>query len=345
MCFKTISIILILFLSHLSIIIFFIKLLKKEIDLRKNTENKLYNEIDEKIDIIKKIVASEKYLKELMTIIEYSPISIVITDSENVIRYGNSTMLQLTGYSKEEIIGKTPNIFKSDYHSKEFYEKMWSDLKLGKEWRGEFKNLKKDGSFYWERAIIIPVKDELGRVYRFLALKEDISEQKRYMEQLYFQAERDSLTGIYNRRAGLNFLQEEIECSKKYGMKLSICFLDINNLKTVNDSLGHDFGDEMIKRFVDTVSFSLREEDIFFRFGGDEFIVIFKYCNFDSAEKIWQRVKLEINSTNKTIEKYQISVSHGVVEYDSELFQNIDDFITEADKRMYAEKKIIKGLK
>ncbi len=127
-------------------------------------------------------------------------------------------------------------------------------------------------------------------------------------------------------------------------MKLSICFLDINNLKTVNDSLGHDFGDEMIKKFTNTASSLLREEDIFFRFGGDEFVIIFKYCNFESAEKIWQRVKLGISSTNETIEKYQISVSHGVVEYDSNLFETIEEFISKADKQMYVEKKIIKGL-
>ncbi len=141
MCFKTAFLISIL--TNILIIIFFIRKLKKEINIRKNLKIKLRNEIDEKITIIKEVVNSEKYLKELMTIIELSPISIVITDENGVMKYGNQTMLQLSGYTKEEIIGKNPNIFKSDYHSREFYEKMWRDLKAGKEWRGEFKNLKK----------------------------------------------------------------------------------------------------------------------------------------------------------------------------------------------------------
>ena len=146
-------------------------------------------------------------------------------------------------------------------------------------WR--IQEYEKNGEVYWERTIIIPVKNEDGLIYSYLAIKEDITDKKMQMELLQTQAERDDLTGLYNRRFGIRILTNEIEKAKENETSLFVCFVDLNKLKYVNDYFGHDYGDEMIKIFSDTVAGELRERDIFFRIGGDEFVIIFSNCTIE----------------------------------------------------------------
>lgn len=219
----------------------------RDISLRKKLEQKIIEEINEKNVLIEMLSKSEQELKEFFVIIEHSPISVVITDVNGNIKYANKTVLELTGYAMEELIGKNPRVLKSGFHTKEFYEKMWKEIKSGNEWRGEIKNVKKDKSTYWERAIIIPIKNDAGEIYSFLALKEDITESKKQAELIKYQAERDALTGIYNRRAGLSILENIIENAKLNNGEVILCFIDLNNLKYTNDNFGHEKEDDMIK--------------------------------------------------------------------------------------------------
>lgn len=286
---------------------------------------------------------SEQELKEFFVIIEHSPISVVITDIDGNIRYANKTVLDLTGYTMEELIGKNPRILKSGFHPKEFYEQMWKEIKSGNEWRGEIKNIKKNRKTYWERAIIIPIKNDKGEIYSFLALKEDITESRKQAELIQYQAERDSLTGIYNRRAGLNILENIVEVSKNNEEEVIVCFIDLNNLKHTNDSFGHEKGDDMIKTFSEVVKNCLRDKDIFFRFGGDEFIIIFKECSIESSEKIWIRITQGFKEINRLGEKeYMLSASHGICKYDRNEHSTMEEFIKCADAKMYEEKRIMK---
>jgi len=306
-------------------------------------EEKIKYEIEQKNILIEKLSKSEHELKEFFTIIELSPISVVITDENANIRYANKTVLNLTGYTIDELIGQNPRILKSGLHAKEFYEKMWNDLKNGNEWKGEIQNIKKNKEVYWERSIIIPIKNEKGEIYSFLALKEDITESKKQADIIKYQAERDALTGICNRRAGIYTLENIINDSKKNEKKAVICFIDLNNLKYTNDNFGHEAGDDMIKTFSKVVKNCLRDEDYFFRFGGDEFIIIFKSCTVEIAEKIWTRIKTGFDKINNSNEKkFILSASHGIVEYNSNEYLTIEEFIVAADKKMYEEKKISK---
>lgn len=318
----------------------------RDISLRKKLEQKIIEEINEKNVLIEMLSKSEQELKEFFVIIEHSPISVVITDVNGNIKYANKTVLELTGYAMEELIGKNPRVLKSGFHTKEFYEKMWKEIKSGNEWRGEIKNVKKDKSTYWERAIIIPIKNDAGEIYSFLALKEDITESKKQAELIKYQAERDALTGIYNRRAGLSILENIIENAKLNNGEVILCFIDLNNLKYTNDNFGHEKGDDMIKTFSKTVESCLRDKDIFFRFGGDEFIIIFKNSSIEITENIWLRITEafdEINNLNK--KEYLLSASHGVCKYDREKYSTIEEFIKCADAKMYEEKRRLKEIR
>lgn len=126
----------------------------------------------------------EKRLRQLSLAVEQSPAVVVITDKDANIIYVNSKFTQITGYEYQEAIGKNPRILKSGEQTKEFYKELWDTITAGKEWRGEFHNKKKDGSFYWESALISPIKDDEGEIVNFIAVKEDTTERKKMLDDL-----------------------------------------------------------------------------------------------------------------------------------------------------------------
>lgn len=133
---------------------------------------------------------SEKRLKLLSTSIEQSPVSVVITDKEGNIEYVNPRFSEVTGYSLAEALGKNPRILKSDNQEKEFYQNLWNTILSGNVWHGEFCNKKKNGEYYWERAAISPIVDKGGHISFFVAVKEDITEMKKILEDLIKAKER-----------------------------------------------------------------------------------------------------------------------------------------------------------
>lgn len=135
------------------------------------------------LDITKRKEYEEKLLS-FSRAVEQSPASIIITDVEGKIEYANPFFSQLTGYSREEYIGRTPRIMKSGHHSVAFYKQMWDTIKSGKTWEGELYNRKKDKSFYWEQATIAPIKNENGKIINFVAIKTDITESKEMTQKL-----------------------------------------------------------------------------------------------------------------------------------------------------------------
>jgi hypothetical protein len=127
---------------------------------------------------------SEWQVKKLSMAVEQSPVSIFITDTAGIIEYVNPKVIEVTGYSLEELIGKTPNIFSAGLTPKRVYDKLWKTISSGKEWRGEFHNKKKNGEFYWELASISPILNEKGVITHYLAIKEDITVHKEMVKDL-----------------------------------------------------------------------------------------------------------------------------------------------------------------
>lgn len=171
----------------------------------------------------------------------------------------------------------------------------------------------------------------------------DISERKKKEEQLSHFATTDILTGVYNRRMGMELLGKEIKITKRRNSLLSICFLDLDGLKKVNDEHGHQEGDKLLKKVALVIKNNIRESDIFCRMGGDEFLVIFPDSSEEAAEGIWQRILTDFQKINRSQKcKYPMHVSHGIVEYHKGCFEEgkeIDELIELVDKRMYKEKQ------
>lgn len=213
-------------------------------------------------------------LRKLSTAIEQGGNSVIITDVNGNIEYVNSKFTEISGYSWEEAIGQNPRILKSDKHSDSFYTEMWETLRSGEDWRGELCNVAKDGHFYWELVSIAPIKNEGGDITNYVATKEDISGRKLHEEQLYYQAHFDALTGLPNRHYFQKFLEQQLELISRTGQFMTLMVVDIDNLKYVNDTFGHEFGDQLIKEISRRLEAVCGHESVVSRFVGDEFTIV-----------------------------------------------------------------------
>ncbi len=162
-------------------------------------------------------------------------------------------------------------------------------------------------------------------------------------KQTKFFSEYDAFTGTYNRRAGLALLDKLVPQDNRRKSKISLCFLDINGLKEVNDTLGHEIGDELILTIVNVIKQIIRETDFIIRIGGDEFIIVFINISIAEAEGVWKRILDKFELINQTRNKpYIVSASHGIIEYDTIDENGIEGLIKRADEKMYAEKRSLK---
>jgi len=156
-------------------------------------------------------------------------------------------------------------------------------------------------------------------------------------------SEYDAMTGVYNRRTGFEKLTQLYKNSEKNNGENSVCFIDINGLKDVNDYLGHDVGDELIVTITNSIKDKIRENDFVARLGGDEFLIIFEGLDENGAEAVWQRIVADFEAINETEKRrYLISASHGIESFSGTSNEYIDTIINHADEKMYREKKIIK---
>jgi len=167
----------------------------------------------------------------------------------------------------------------------------------------------------------------------------DITARKNAEIRLKEYATFDELTGIYNRRVGLTMLEHELHTARREQQPLSVCFVDVNGLKKVNDTFGHDEGDKLIQIVAETMRQQLRRGDLLCRLGGDEFLMVYRNCSCQNGLKIWERIEAELMQLNQFSERpYEISVSRGILEYDESVHSDVHEFLNHADKIIYIHK-------
>lgn len=222
---------------------------------------------------------TEDALHKLSQAIEQSPNTVVITDLEGNIEYVNKAFSTTTGYSYTEAIGKNANLLQSGKTPLAEYETMWEHLREGKGWSGEFVNRRKDKTEYIEAVKASPIVNSDGTITHFMAIKEDITEQKHSQERIHYLANFDVLTGLPNR----NKLEEQtkyaLSTAKRKHLKVGMLFLDIDNFKNINDTLGHSIGDALLIELAKRFRSIMRTEDIVSRLGGDEFIFMMPHTD------------------------------------------------------------------
>ena len=279
-------------------------------------------------------------LRKLSTAVEQSANSVLITDVNGTIEYVNPKFTEVYGYSREEVLGKNPRILKSDKQPDSYYAEMWQTIKSGRQWRGEFCNISKQGRRYWELCSVAPIKDEFGRITNFVAIKEDITDRKQHEEQLYYQANFDGLTGLPNRHYFQKHLERQmglINCEEQY---LTLMVLDIDNLKYVNDTFGHEFGDLLIKEIANRLEFVCGHSSVVSRFVGDEFTIIPPLsANAEDARLSAERIRHAMNDVF-TVRGTEImtTASIGVVVYPED-GECVESLLKNGEAAMYQAKK------
>jgi len=201
------------------------------------------------------------------------------TDINGVIIDASSAFCDITGYTKEELIGKKHNIVRHPGMPESLYKEMWSTLTQNRTWCGEIKNLKKDGTSYWVYTTISPTYDNSGEKIGYTSIRQDIT-SKKIVEELSIT---DQLTKIYNRLKLEIVFNEEIQRSSRYGEPFSVIMLDIDHFKSINDTFGHEVGDKTLIDIAKILKQNSRAVDTIGRWGGEEFVIILPHTNLNSA--------------------------------------------------------------
>lgn len=237
--------------------------------------NRLTQSLEDKVrERTLELEQSNERLLMLSVAIEQSPASVVICNCDGNIEYVNPRFEQVSGYSAAEVCGRNPRFLQSGRTPDNTYEEMWSAVRAGHEWQGQVCNQRPNGELYWEQMSLTPIRDTHGTIIRYLAVKEDITQRKQYEEQLLRQANFDSLTGLPNRMLAMDRLTQVIRQARRRRDSAGLLFVDLDHFKRVNDTMGHDAGDQLLRDASQRLMMCLREGDTAARFGGDEFIVI-----------------------------------------------------------------------
>jgi diguanylate cyclase (GGDEF)-like protein/PAS domain S-box-containing protein len=227
-----------------------------------------------------KLLFNQKLELELAAqVFEQSRQCMVITDPEGVILRINKYFTEVTGYTPEEAIGKTPRVLKSNKHDTAFYESLWKRLIEDGEWMGEIWNRKKNGDGFACLLNISSVRDTSGKILNYIGINEDITEQKLSSERIYHLAHYDILTGLPNRRLFNDRFSHALQQAERHKKLLAILLLDLDNFKKVNDTLGHQAGDMLLQMVSERIINCLRKLDTVARLGGDEFVILLEDIN------------------------------------------------------------------
>ena len=269
----------------------------------------------------------------------------IITDEKNNIIKVNQAFCQILGYSKEELIGQNPRIFKTAHQDKSLVEDIWNNLKINGTWSGDVYNKKANGDLIALRSTITSIKNDDGKVTNYLAQYMDISEQKDKEKILEYQATHDNLTGLPNRLLLTDRIERAITKTVRHNIFGGLIFIDLDNFKEVNDTLGHDVGDILLITVAKKLKECVREEDTVSRIGGDEFIVLLDNIGNNIADArrninfLAEKIKDALNSITHIQGHVNVSTPSIGITLFSDSSVSVQDIIKQADTAMYSAKK------
>lgn len=287
---------------------------------------------------------TEEELRRAATVFDNTDEGIIVTNAECAIILVNKAFTVITGYKPDEVLGKNPRLLQSGRHDVAFYKTMWDTLKRDGQWRGEIWDRRKNGDVFpaWENINV--VRDEQGRIINYVAIFSDISILKESEEQLAHQAHHDTLTGLPNRLRFIANLEQAIESAKRHNHKVALMFLDLDRFKHINDTFGHDVGDQLLKSIAERLKSCVRAEDTVARLGGDEFtVVLTEVAEAEDAgliaDKIVKTVRKPVTLGTHTIDT---STSVGISIFPDDAVDS-EGMVKAADTAMYHAKAMGKN--
>jgi len=290
-------------------------------------------------EIYSRKIAEEK-LTLAASVFTHARESIIITDAAGLILDVNDTFKHTTGFSHKEVVGKNPRILQSGRQSPEFYVDMWQALMKEGYWGGEVWNRRKDGGVYAELKTISAVRDEHGITTHYVALGYDITPTKEHQDQLEHIAHYDVLTNLPNRVLLSDRLSQAMLHCNRHERSLAVVFLDLDGFKAINDTHGHDVGDELLIALSLSMKKALREDDTLSRIGGDEFVaVLADLTTVEDCEPVLERLLLAASEPVTIGDAVlNVSASIGVTLYPQD-HVDADLLMRHADQAMYVAKE------
>ncbi len=298
----------------------------------------------EKFDYEKNRLNQEREVKITSFAFESSE-PMIITDELGKIIKVNHAFCNVMGYSRSDIIGKNPRIFKSGHQDKNFADQLWKNLRNKGSWSGEVYNKKSDGQIIPLRTTITAIKNHDNVITHFLGQYIDISKQKDKEKILEYQASHDNLTGLPNRLLLLDRIEHAITKVVRHKIVGGLIFIDLDNFKEVNDTLGHDIGDSLLIMVSKTIKEVIRDEDTLARIGGDEFIILLDNIgnNKENAKinilNLAEKIKDSLNAITHIEGHVNISTPSIGITLFNDSSVSIRNIIKQADTAMYAAKK------
>ncbi|WP_151705580.1 putative bifunctional diguanylate cyclase/phosphodiesterase [Nitrincola alkalilacustris] len=292
-------------------------------------------------------ISARKQIETDLRIASYAfeaPIGMVVTDARTRILKVNHAFTRITGYTEREAIGNPASLLRSDHHPAEFWTDMWDCLYQNHIWEGEVWSRRKNGEVFPKWLTVTAIRDEAGSISHYIATMNDLSEQKASEEAIRQLALYDPLTGLPNRRLLMDRLRQAMSVGARNALYGALLFIDLDHFKTLNDTLGHSCGDQLLKQVADRLSGCIRQSDTVARLGGDEFVIMLVELSSDPISAA-ERTKLVVNSI---IEKFKQPFLlneehfHTTPSIGATLFvghrESIDDLLIQADLAMYKAK-------
>jgi diguanylate cyclase (GGDEF)-like protein/PAS domain S-box-containing protein len=267
---------------------------------------------------------------------------VLITDPRGCIVTVNRAFTDITGYARDEVIARTPAMLRSGQHGLAFYNKLWRSLNESGIWQGEIWNRRKNGEVYPEWLTISAVRDEAGVLVNYVAVFTDITRLKHSEAEIARLAQYDPLTGLPNRLLLHDRLGHALERRRRHGGRVAVLYIDLDGFKTVNDSLGHPAGDELLQRMAGRLRARLRDEDTLGRLGGDEFLVLLESVSDPAevtvaAERLLQAVAEPVRLSSG--HEVYVTASIGVALYPDDCSAcDAVEMLRDADAAMYRAK-------
>jgi len=291
-------------------------------------------------DRTRDLLTANQELMLMQQVFDHSLEGITITDKNADILKVNPAFTAITGYEPDEVIGANPRLLKSDHHDQNYYKEMWKSLTINGHWANEIWNRHKDGKAYPEWISISAIRNKSGDITHYVGLFHDISDMKRQEEFIRHQAFHDSLTGLPNRPLLINRIDKAIARASREQLRFAVIFLDLDNFKNINDSLGHAIGDMLLKETAERLRHVARSVDTVARLGGDEFIVLVENMKDEKpaaslAQRILDSFKTPFNIKDNIL---HVGTSIGIAIFPED-GEDTGVLIRNADTAMYRAKE------
>lgn len=291
--------------------------------------------LGELFDITERI-EQEKREKMLVSVIQQTADLVKVTNKDGVLVFVNQALIDKTGYSEAELLGKTPALLKSELAKKTKSKALWETILAGKVYKNIIVNRCRDGSTYSEETTITPIFDDSGEIEYFVSTGKDVSEQVRLQKAMKDMAMKDTLTGIHNRRYLQSAIEAEMKRVNRYDGGFGLIMIDIDYFKEVNDKYGHDVGDSTLTQIAEVLTSNTRETDFLSRWGGEEFMILALDLDLTATMGLAEKIRQAVEAL--TIPKIgHITASFGATVYHKpetakQLFKRVDEALYTAKR-------------